>query len=127
MILWGEITLPICKIWEVYLMEQMTYEVPDDLKSSEEKWLKIFSKKAFIAVLGTALLGFALFKTLQGFGHTNLGIILGIIPSLIAYLITTIKVPSTWYLQGAGLTIDIIILRLYIRFRKRVLYIKGYV
>lgn len=107
-------------------MEQMTYENPDDLKSSEEKWLKIFSKKAFITVLCTAAFGFGTFKVLQSMGFFKVGVVIGILPSLIAYALTTIKVPETWIMTGAGLTVDIILFRLIMRRRNRVIYVKGY-
>jgi O-antigen/teichoic acid export membrane protein len=104
----------------------MTYTSPVDLKTSDEKWLRIFSKKAFISVAITSSLGFVIFKFFNAMGYFHLGLLFLIIPVLVVFGITTIKVPDSWHLNGAGLTLDIMLFRLYVRHKNRVIYIKGY-
>lgn len=107
-------------------MESMTYDIPIDIKTSEEKWLKIFSKKAFIAVLITSVISFGIFRLFSILGYTVAGVIIGILLILIIFLITTLKVPYTWNLSGGGLTLDIYLFKVFVATRRKVVYVKGY-
>lgn len=104
----------------------MRYELLDEFKD-EEKWLKVFSTKAFICEIVAFMYSFAMFKLITALtGLTALGIANGVLVMITVYVVTSVHLPQTWILKGAGLTLDIILIRRYIRFKNRVLYIKNY-
>ena len=107
-------------------MASLRHEIPDELNHNEERWMKIFSKRSFVACLCMATIAFLNYKFLAFLGIGILGIIIGIVLVLLVYIVTSIHIPETWTVTGAGLTLDVYILRYLIRRNNQVIYVKGY-
>lgn len=103
-------------------MAQLHYYNSIDLTESESRWLIVFTKRTFIALIIGAIPGILMIKMIGG----AVGIVLCLLIELIAFLITGVPLPAHWTLKGGGLTIDTIILRKIVRFTNRVLYVYRY-
>lgn len=82
--------------------------------------------RSLIVLLVTAAPGIFLIKLFSGLGITLYLIILWVFIVAIITGCTMIRKPSSNWLTGGGEYIDQILLKKYIRKKKRCLYIKGY-
>lgn len=103
----------------------MTFETLDELRD-EEKWLKVFSTKAFLAELGVGVISLGVYIFSKSIGIQAFGVINAIVLAIVTYIVTSIEIPQQYQLKGAGLTLDIVILRLIMRSRKKTIYVKNY-
>ena len=106
-------------------MSEFTHEIPDEISRSDERWLKVFTKKSLIASLIAGALGYFLGRMLS-FGNNLISIGITIFFILITFGLTTIKIPEGYYLRGQGLTLDVILLRIFLRRRQKIIYVKNY-
>lgn len=104
----------------------MKFAIPGEFKD-EERWLKYLSTKAFIFEIVAFFIGGINYKILGSFGLSFLGIIVLVVLMLVAFILSSVQIPITWTLKGAGLTLDVIILRLIARSKNKVIYSKNYV
>ena len=100
-------------------MGQLHYYNTVDLTKSESKWLVIFTKRTFVALAIGAIPGVLLVKLIGGF----VGVLLFIFIEVIAFLLTGLPLPAHWTLRGAGLTLDIVLVRRFVRLVNRVIYV----
>lgn len=99
----------------------LVYRNPDDLRSCEERWFKIFSKKAFIAELVILPAAIILYLLIKGFW----GFFLSFLLVLLVYVLMSVKVPYTMFLKGAGLPLITVILRRTVRKANKKILVKG--
>lgn len=102
-----------------------TFPIPSEF-SDEDKWFKYFTKKTLGCTLVSGMLMVLLGNLTLLFGSRAPGLILGSIIVIFVLFITNFKIPETEYLKGAGLTIDVILIRRYLRRRAKCIYVKGY-
>lgn len=104
---------------------KMVHSIPSEF-TDEDKWFKFFKKRNLVVIAaGLGVTGF-FFKIATPFGlGVPLGLF-GIVVTVIATIITMIPLPETNYLKGGGQTLDVILLRRYIRKKNKKIYIKGY-
>lgn len=100
-------------------MSQLHFYNSVDLTESESKWLWVFSKRTFKALLIGAVPGILMIKIIGGFA----GVLVCLFIELIMFLLTGLPLPSHWVLKGGGLTLDVILLRKLVRLTNRVIYV----
>lgn len=102
-----------------------TFPIPSEF-SDEDKWFKYFTKKTLACTLLSGMFMVLLGNFTSLFGSRAPGLILGSIIVVFVIFITNFKIPETEYLKGAGQTIDVILIRKYLRRRAKCIYVKGY-
>lgn len=100
-------------------MGQLHFYNTVDLTESESRWLIIFTKRTFVALIIGAIPGVLMVKLIGGF----FGIFICVLIELIAFLLTGVPLPAHWTLKGAGLTLDVFLLRKLVRAMNHVLYV----
>ncbi len=105
---------------------KFTYEIPGEFKD-EDIWLRYFSKTAIISLLISFLFAIFLSKFTDFlFGTMIPGIVLGGLLMIVVGIVTTIKVPESNYLTGAGNTLYKLFVTRYIRKKHSCIYVLGY-
>lgn len=107
-------------------MHSLTNEIPEGLNVDEEKWLKFFSKNALLATIVAFMVAFLIFKFCSLYGLQVFGIILGGILMFGTYFLFSFHLPSDMTIKGAGLTLIVVMIRIQIRRKNKVLYVKNY-
>lgn len=102
-----------------------TFPIPSEF-SNESKWLKFFTLKTLVCFVISVMIMILLGIFTQTFGSKVPGLIFGAIIVVFVMCITNIRVPETEYLKGGGQTIDVILIRKYLRKKNRCIYVKGY-
>lgn len=104
----------------------MKFPIPLEF-SDEDKYFKYFTKKNILALLLSGIVCYCIAKLSAALLGTMLpGLIVGLLMVLVIVGVTMLPIPETEYMKGAGLTLDVIIIRRIIRRTSRVIYIKGY-
>lgn len=104
---------------------RMVYHIPSEF-TDEDKWFRIFYKKNLLVMIcGLGFTG-VIAKAGALFGMQLPMIIFGLIVTAVITGITMLPVPETQYLKGGGQTLDIILIRMFIRKKNSVLYVRGY-
>lgn len=101
------------------------FEVPAAL-GKKAKWYKYFSLRSLLIGLCMAGIGILIGKLVSKIG---LGLYFGIFWALLTIVvtgITMIEIPNTNWMGGGGNTVDIFLIKRFIRKKNRRLYIKGY-
>lgn len=103
-----------------------TYEIPSEFEN-EERWLSIFTLKSLLSCLVAFGIGILISKiTTLLFFSAIPGILISIVLTLGAYIVTTFKIPEEYYLKGGGLPIFIYLINRIYRKHSSVLYVLGY-
>lgn len=97
----------------------MIAERPDEFKS-EEIWLGFLPRKAFIIALVFLALAMLLFKAVG-----IVGFLIVLVVGAVVVALTMIHVSDEKYLKGAGLTLDTVLIRKYIRKKNKKILVKG--
>lgn len=103
----------------------LRHEIPSEF-TDEDRWFKYFTKKTLAFIMAGCLIMVFLYKVFALFGGALIGVVLGIVITIALAAISMIPVPENQFLRGGGLTLDVIIIRRFIRKGKRVIYVKGY-
>lgn len=107
-------------------MAKFRYSVPSEF-SDEDKWFTYFTKRDLGVLITTGAFTILLYK-LSGslLGKPFVGLIIGGFIMLISVSCSMIKLPDTMFLTGGSQTILNILLKRFIRRKKKVIYVKGY-
>lgn len=109
------------------MADGFTHEIPQEF-TDEDRWIIgrfSLSKKSFAMLLGGGGLTFGLYKLFSLFHIPVVGVVLGVILTITVVFLTIFPIPESDYIKGGGLTLDVILLRRYVRRRNRIVYIKG--
>lgn len=104
---------------------RLVHEIPSEF-NDEDKWFKWFTKRSMlyiVAGLGSTYLLYRLFMLIH---HPFIGIIIGAIITVTLGAISMIPIPEGNYLKGSGQTVDVILIRRWIRRGSKTIYTKGY-
>ncbi len=108
-------------------MASLTHPTPGDLGKDEEKFFKIFSKKALACCLAASIPGFVLFEFFSILGFTLVGILLWAVLVIIVFVATSYVLPVSGYrYKGGGQALYVIWLRKIYRRMNSCVYIKHY-
>lgn len=104
---------------------RMIYSPPPEF-TDDDKWFRYFTKKNLYVLVPGLFISAILAKYFVSFG---LGIPVFIIVAGITVILTAftmIPMPGRTYINGGSLTIDVILVRRYIRKKNACLYVRGY-
>lgn len=103
----------------------VSYEIPSEF-TDEEKWLKFFPRKAFIAGGVCMGVGVIFANILKGAGlFVPVLVFFGIITAVMVLLIM-VKKPEGDYLKGSGQAYGDLLIKRILRKRKSCIYVLGY-
>lgn len=107
--------------------DSFRHDIPQEFSNEDrwQVWLISFSRKSFIALLAGGGVTYILFKITAACHVPIVGIILGLLLTVVVVFLTMMPIPESDYIKGGGLTLDIIFLRRLIRKRSRIVYVKG--
>jgi len=100
------------------------YNVPTPLKD-EDKYLHMTKRQLIYAVLAL-LLAWGFISLFSSIGLFPLGLALGFIIMIIIFIFAYVVIPTDRYLLGGGQKVETILLRLLIKSRKKVIFVKNY-
>jgi len=103
----------------------LRHDIPAEF-TDEDRWFKFFTKKSLVYIAFGCFITFLLYRLFSNFGYALTGVAIGLFITAVLAFISMFELPGTAYLSGGGLTLDILLKRLYIRKRSKVIYIKGY-
>lgn len=107
-------------------MAGMRHNVPGEF-NSETKWFRFFSNKQLAFLVVALFVLYLCYKVSVNFtGRGFFGVLVGLIIGAVIVAPSMIPIPQTEFLKGGGLTIDIILIRRWIRKRKKCIYVKGW-
>lgn len=106
-------------------MTKFRYSIPSEF-SDEDRWFKYFTKRDLIALAIGGVITVALYRFTLQFGKPIIGLIIGGIIIAISLSLSMNKIPDTFYLKGGGQPIVVYLLKILIRKKKKVIYVKGY-
>lgn len=107
-------------------MASMRHNVPGEFHS-ETKWFRFFSNKQLGFLVVALFVLYLCYKVNVNFtGHGFFGVLVGLNIGAVIVAPSMIPIPQTEFLKGGGLTIDIILIRRWIRKRKKCIYVKGW-
>lgn len=100
-------------------------EVPREF-SDDARWYKFFTNQMFAATLIILVAGRILYAFLAKFHLGIVGIVITGIIWIVTLILLGVPVPKGNLTGGSGLILGQVLIRLWIRKKKRVIYIKGY-
>lgn len=104
---------------------RMTDDIPGEFRD-EERWLKIFPRSVFVAILVCAACTVFVTKLCAAIiGHFVVPMVLSIILSVVLVGSMMIRRPATDVMRGGGQTIMELLLRKAYRRLRAVIYVKG--
>lgn len=106
-------------------MAQTTYQVPVEF-TDEDKYFRYFTKPALCSIGIAGVLGFGIYSIFNSFGAGMVGIITGGVLVAVAAALSMLPMPEEKYLKGAGSKIGVILIRVIVRRRRRVIYIRDH-
>lgn len=106
-------------------MMRLTYEIPHGF-SEEVRWFKFFPMRSLKALVCSAAPGVFLIRLFQSLKATVPFLVFWGFVVLLVTGSTMFPVPRSRWLAGGGEYVDQIVIKRYIRKRKRCLYIRGY-
>lgn len=109
------------------MTDGFTHEIPQEF-SDEDRWIigRIsLSRKSFIVLLAGGGMTYGMYKFFSLIDIPVLGVVLGVLLTIVAVFLTIFPIPETDYIKGGGLTLDDILLRRFVRRRNRIVYVKG--
>lgn len=102
----------------------LRHEIPSKF-TDEDRWFKYFTKKTLRFIMVGCLILVLLYKIFSLFGLAVIGVVFGVVITIALAAISMIPVPENQFLRGGGLTLDIILIRRFIRRGNKVIYVKG--
>lgn len=109
-------------------MSAFRKSIPSEF-TDEDRWRfgpVSLSRTTFIVSLIGLGITCVLYKVLGLIGLPKVGILIGIVGTIIAAVLTSQTIPESDYLKGGGVTLIVMLKRLYIRKKNKVVYIRGY-
>lgn len=100
------------------------HDIPSEF-TDDGRWFHFFTKKGIIFVAVGLVIMYGLYKVTVPFGFTLAGVIVGLVITILLGFVSMFPSPSD-YIHGSGITIDVLILRRFIRWANRCIYVKGY-
>lgn len=102
------------------------FKIPREYKD-EDKWFRYFNKKQAVILVLTLLADYRFLLWANTYGHLMPAVIAAILFTLIIAAVIMIELPTeAMFLTGGGITLEQCLVRLIIRKRNRVIYVKNY-
>lgn len=105
-------------------MANLRFERPEEL-TDDDVWFKFFRKRNLKVIVVCLVVTFLLRIMFGLFGYSTTGTVIGIVLTIIVTGITLVPMEND-YMNGGSLTLDVFIIRRYIRRKTATAYIKGY-
>jgi hypothetical protein len=104
-----------------------SYKIPKEFKD-EDKWFKFFTKRQLIYAAAIIFIDVNVVKFTHLFHLEVLGIIVAILVTLILGGMAFITMPADKYLIGGGMSLESLILRLFLKYQpsNKKIYVKNY-
>lgn len=102
------------------------FKIPREYKD-EDKWFRYFNKKQAVILVLTLLADYRFLLMASNHGFLVPAIIAAILFTLIVAAVIMIELPiEAMFLTGGGITLEQCLVRIIIRRRSRVIYVKNY-
>lgn len=106
-------------------MNPLAAKVPGEF-TDEDKWFRFFYKKNLVVLVIGLFFAWFLWKAMSWLDLGVVGIAVGLAVAAIMTGLTMLPVPDLGNMRGAGQTLDLLLIKKWIRKKNHMIYVRGY-
>lgn len=120
-------TILRCKLKGGDIVARMgIYQIPTEIKD-QDKWFTYFTKKQAVVLVATGILDYRMIMGAGSNGMLLPAILISILITGVMAALVLIHLPADeLFLSGGGIMLDQWLLRIYIRKKNKIIYVKNY-